>query len=66
MIRNTLESISGISIYPVFSFVLFFVFFFGMLVWVYRRNQAYIQQHGDLPLHDSQTLKPEHHDTETR
>jgi len=66
MIRNTLESIAGISIYPVISFILFFVFFTGMLVWVLRRNHTYIQQHGELPLHDSQPQKTECHVTKTR
>ncbi|MBM3410789.1 MAG: hypothetical protein FJY18_04055 [Bacteroidetes bacterium] len=66
MIRNTLESIAGISIYPIFSFVLFFTFFAGMLIWVFRQEKTYIQQHGELPLNDSQPLNPEYHDTETR
>jgi hypothetical protein len=66
MIRNTLESITGISIYPVFSFVLFLLLFTGMLVWVARRNKQYLHEHGQLPLNDSQPLNPIHHEQETR
>ncbi len=55
MIRNTLESITGIGIYPLFSFVLFFVFFIGMLIWVFRQNKSHIKLLGELPLKDSPT-----------
>ena len=34
MIRQTLEAITGVSIYPIFSFLLFFSFFTLMLIWV--------------------------------
>jgi cytochrome c oxidase cbb3-type subunit IV len=55
MIRTTLESIAGISIYPVFSFVLFFTFFAGMLVWVFRKKKSEIDFYSNLPLDEKQS-----------
>ncbi len=54
MIRESLEAITGVSIYPIISFVLFFTFFTGMLVWVFRQSKADISEISNLPLHDDQ------------
>lgn len=54
MIRQTLESITGVSIYPVFSFVLFFTFFALMLLWVFSRKKEDIDTLSKLPLDDNQ------------
>jgi cbb3-type cytochrome oxidase subunit 3 len=57
MIRESLEAITGVSIYPMFSFILFFTFFTGMLVWVFRQSKADITEISNLPLHDDQPSK---------
>ncbi|MDP2189078.1 MAG: cbb3-type cytochrome c oxidase subunit 3 [Sphingobacteriaceae bacterium] len=57
MIRESLEAITGVSIYPIISFVLFFTFFTGMLVWVFRQSKADITEISNLPLHDDQPSK---------
>ncbi len=54
MIRESLEAITGVSIYPIFSFVLFFTFFAGMLVWVFRKKKSEIDFLSNLPLDDNQ------------
>lgn len=55
MIRQTLESITGVSIYPIFSFILFFSFFTLMLIWVFRKKKSEIDLLSNLPLDDNQT-----------
>lgn len=55
MISESLEAITGVSIYPIISFVLFFTFFAGMLVWVFRQSKAEIAELSNLPLDDDQT-----------
>lgn len=55
MIRQTLESITGVSIYPIFSFILFFSFFTLMLIWVFRKKKSEIDILSNLPLEDNQT-----------
>jgi cbb3-type cytochrome oxidase subunit 3 len=57
MIRESLEAITGVSIYPIISFVLFFSFFTGMLIWVFRQSKADITEISNLPLHDDQPSK---------
>jgi cbb3-type cytochrome oxidase subunit 3 len=57
MIRESLEAITGVSIYPMISFILFFTFFTGMLVWVFRQSKAEITEISNLPLHDDQPSK---------
>jgi cytochrome c oxidase cbb3-type subunit 4 len=57
MIRESLEAITGVSIYPMISFILFFTFFTGMLVWVFRQSKADITEISNLPLHDDQPSK---------
>lgn len=57
MIRESLEAITGVSIYPIISFVLFFTFFTGMLIWVFRQSKEDISEISNLPLHDDQPSK---------
>lgn len=45
-----LERITGISIYPLASFVVFGVFFLVMLVWVFKADRKTIQALGRIPL----------------
>lgn len=47
---NYLESISGISIYPMTSLILFAVFFSIVIVWAIRAKKDYIEKVKNLPL----------------
>jgi hypothetical protein len=47
---NYLESIAGISIYPLISLALFVVFFVGVSISVFRSPKAAMKQLGNLPL----------------
>ncbi|NJM94470.1 MAG: CcoQ/FixQ family Cbb3-type cytochrome c oxidase assembly chaperone [Cytophagales bacterium] len=53
MYKNVLQSIEGIATYPVFSFVLFFVFFIALGVYVFTLDKGFIQRMKDQPLHDT-------------
>jgi cbb3-type cytochrome oxidase subunit 3 len=55
MIRNVLESIQGVGIYPVVSLILFTTFFAGMLIAVFRLKKSTIQYASRLPLDDHPT-----------
>jgi hypothetical protein len=52
MIRNVLESINGIQIYPIISLILFLPVFGGMMLWALRLRRTYINEMGNLPLED--------------
>ena len=52
MIKNVLESISGIDIFPIISLVLFALVFGLMLVWVFRLDKKTVSHMKNLPLED--------------
>jgi cytochrome c oxidase cbb3-type subunit IV len=52
MIRNVLENITGIQIYPIISLVLFVSVFVGMTWWAMRLHRNFSDYMGNLPLED--------------
>jgi hypothetical protein len=55
-IKHHMSSISGIEVYPLISFVLFFAFFLGVLIWIVKGNKIYFQEMSRIPLdsHESE------------
>lgn len=53
MYKNVLQSIDNIEIWPVISFVIFFLFFLCLLWWVFSTDKKLIQKIEALPLEDS-------------
>ncbi|MGC1632489.1 MAG: CcoQ/FixQ family Cbb3-type cytochrome c oxidase assembly chaperone, partial [Gelidibacter sp.] len=49
-IKNHMESISGIEIYPIISLLIFFLFFAGLFYWVFTAKKEYIERMSDIPL----------------
>ena len=47
---NYLTSITGIGVYPLISFVIFFLFFLGVTVFVIKADKNYIKRLADIPL----------------
>ncbi|WP_276495923.1 hypothetical protein [Pontibacter litorisediminis] len=43
MYKNVLQAIDGIEIYPLISFSIFFLFFLGLLVYVFLMDKGYVQ-----------------------
>jgi len=52
MYKNVLEGIENIAIWPVVSFVIFFLFFMCLLWYVFTINKDFIQRMKNLPLED--------------
>jgi len=50
MIRNLLQSIEGVEIYPLISLVVFIIFFLVILVWMFKIDKNYIKEMEQLPL----------------
>jgi len=50
MIRNLLQSIEGVEIYPLISLLVFVIFFVVILVWMFRIDKNYIKEMEQLPL----------------
>lgn len=52
MEKNVLQSITGITIYPLISFAIFFLFFIALMVYVLVVNRQHISAMSLLPLLD--------------
>jgi hypothetical protein len=50
MIRNVLQAISGIEIYPVISLMIFFSLFISVLIWFFKVDKAHLRLMEAIPL----------------
>lgn len=50
MYKNVLQGIDNIAIWPVVSFVIFFIFFLCLLWWVFTVDKKFINTMKSLPL----------------
>ena len=50
MIRNVLQAISGIEIYPVISLMIFFTLFIIVLIWFFKVDKAHLRLMEDIHL----------------
>ena len=49
-VKNHMESITGIEIYPIISLLIFFIFFVALFYWVITAKKEYITTVSNLPL----------------
>ncbi len=52
MYKNILQNIENIQVWPVISFVIFFLFFVLLLWWALTVDKKYVDEMGQLPLND--------------
>ncbi len=52
MYKDILQNIENIAIWPVISFVIFFLFFLCLLWWVFDVDKVFIEKMKSLPLDD--------------
>ena len=50
MYKNVLQSIDNVAIWPVISFIIFFLFFLCLLWWVATVDKKVIKRISELPL----------------
>lgn len=50
MYNNVLQSIDNIAIWPLISFVIFFLFFLCLLLWVFTADKKFIKHMEGLPM----------------
>jgi cytochrome c oxidase cbb3-type subunit IV len=58
-IKHHMSSIGGIEIYPMISFIIFFLFFIGVTVWVFKTDKRFFKKMGDLPLDNNTDFNTE-------
>ena len=56
-IKHNLTSIDGISIYPIISLLIFFLFFAFMLTYVFRMRKPEIEELSNIPLESAEGEK---------
>jgi cytochrome c oxidase cbb3-type subunit IV len=49
-IKHHMETISGIEIYPLISLIIFFVFFTGLIIYVFKTDKKVIDTIANIPL----------------
>lgn len=57
MYKNVLQGIENIEIWPVISFLIFFIFFLCLLFWVFTADKKFIEKMKMLPMDDSSPEK---------
>jgi cytochrome c oxidase cbb3-type subunit IV len=50
MIKNVLNGIEGVDVYPIISLFIFVPFFLGLIWWVIKVDKNYIDKLKNLPL----------------
>jgi cbb3-type cytochrome oxidase subunit 3 len=50
MFDEILTSIEGIAVYPIFSLIVFLLFFIGLTIWVLKVDKTYTEKMSELPL----------------
>lgn len=53
-VKNHMESIAGIEVYPIISLLIFFTFFVLLFWWVFTAKKEYINEVSNLPLENQQ------------
>lgn len=52
MIRDVLQSIKGIEIYPIISLIIFVSFFIGLGIWIFRMDKDKVNKNKNLPFNN--------------
>lgn len=50
-VKHTMESIAGVEIYPLISLLIFFTFFVGLLVYVFKMKKTDVAYLSEIPMH---------------
>ncbi|MBD3637334.1 MAG: cbb3-type cytochrome c oxidase subunit 3 [Crocinitomicaceae bacterium] len=53
-IKGNLESIDGIEIYPIISFLIFFTFFIGLGIYVFKMKRSRLEELKNIPLDENE------------
>lgn len=56
-IKNHLETIDGIAIYPLVALLLFFVFFIGLIYWLSKQQNNRIEALKNIPFNTTNEFK---------
>lgn len=52
-IKHNMDTISGIEIYPIIALLIFFLFFTGLIIWVFTYKKNSLNELSKLPLQNA-------------
>lgn len=52
MFKHYFERIENVEFWPVFSLIIFFLFFLGLLIYIFRIDKKYIRKMKNLPFEE--------------
>ena len=52
MFKHYFEKIHNVEVWPIISLTIFFVFFVGLILYVWRMKKDYVEEMSDIPLTD--------------
>ncbi|KYG75865.1 hypothetical protein [Roseivirga spongicola] len=52
MFKYYFEQVHNVEVWPIISLIIFFVFFVGLIGYVWKMRKDYVEHMGDLPLSD--------------
>lgn len=54
MFKHYFESIDGLEIYPIFSLLVFLIFFVIVTVWTLKADKSYLKKMEEIPLENNE------------
>lgn len=57
MYKDVLNAIEGAALFPTISLIIFFVFFVGMVIYVYTKDRAHVDEMAAMPIADNSAPK---------
>jgi len=58
MLSEHLSNIEDVSVFPIISLIVFFLFFAVIIIWVFRLDKKYIVRMGNIPLESNSENNP--------
>ena len=55
-VKHNLETIDGVTIFPILSLLIFFFFFVGLGIWVFSYKKERIDELSQMPLQDNKIV----------
>lgn len=53
MEKEVLRNLAGVDLYPLISLIVFFVFFIGVIIYVFKADKKFIAKMSRLPLENN-------------
>ena len=56
MFKYYFDRVENVEIWPIISLIIFFVFFIGLIIWLFKIDKGYINKMKNLPLEKEKNI----------